>query len=167
MTDPNTCSICHERFRLPEFAERCEAQGVPPKAYLVGDVLRRERVPPLIVVRRIDVHHGTTAKCPIDGPCEHAVTYNGYFLWPDRWKKSRSWMAGAGSVVTWDNDHRVRSGHTRVGRLTMEWGVIPDDGEPSDYMTGPELREDWERLWELYPQWSGRWSRRKMMRPLI
>ena len=160
MTDEHRCSICHETFAKARYARRCEAQGVPPFVYMVGDILRRERVPPLKVIRRIQVHHGF-GKCPINGPCEHAVSYEGYHLWPNRWGNHRSWVAGLTEDLPWPNYHRVGSGRTRIGRLTRDWGIIPEHGKASDYMTGPDVDEDWDRLWDLHPR--GRQGRTRRM----
>ena len=200
MNDPNTCGICHERFRLPEFAERCEAQGVPPLVYMVGDVLLRTRgraanKPPLLVVRSHRVHHGTGVVCPVDGPCEHEITYWSYLLYPDHFGSDPAWLASCaadkaltphqcppprasrpspasgciGNLMCPTEDvteKKTPPGYERVARLTELWGVVPQAGEPATYIAGPYAEEDWQRLWGMYPQRSGRWSRRKMTKAL-
>lgn len=201
MTDPNRCAICGEHFREAQFARRCEAQGVPTLVYMVGDVLLRTRgrgagKPPLLVVKNHRVHHGTGVECPVDGPCEHEITYRAYLLYPDRLGCDPAWLAscaGDKSIAPhtcsrgrasrpspasgcirnpmWPTEDveekKAPPGYERVARLTDLWGVVPRAGDPATYVTGPYVEEDWQRLWDMYPQLSGRWSRRKMMKALI
>ena len=145
-TQSNVCSICHEHFRAPEFARRCEAQGRPPLIYHVGDVLF-DNPTCLRVVSKVSVHHGT-GKCPIDGPCEHAISYIAYRLYPTHFGLPRAWLASAGNAEQIPGP--FIDPNTRVMTLTTDWGVIPEDGHPANYLAGPRPEEDWRRLWELW-----------------
>ena len=97
IANPLQCSICHESFRTPEFAARCEAQGIPALPYQLGDVLvTSEEAGRLLTIVELRVHHGA-GKCPVDGPCEHAVRYQASLLYPTGLtKKTRAWIACLG-----------------------------------------------------------------------
>ena len=146
----NTCSICHETFRAPEFAARCEAQGLPFMPYQLGDVLRTTKeAGRLATVVELRVHHGL-GKCPIDGPCEHAVTYQLSLLYPTYHGKSRVWIACLGRL-----SHGYLPDGDRIATLTrpsdLSWGVINENGPADLYCTGGNLWEEWEELWKGFP----------------
>ena len=168
--NPLQCNICGEHFRTPEFAARCQAQGRPPLVYRVGDVLLKKSAPDhLLVVTNSRVHHGT-GKCPIDGPCEHAVTYSGQGMYPTYFGLDRAWMSGL-SNFPWQG---IMPGHELVAMLTspsgLSWGVISENGPPELYLAGPRPEEDWHRLWETWdamaPKKSGR-PRKDRQLPLL
>jgi hypothetical protein len=150
--EPNyQCSICKETFRSPEFAARCEAQGRPPLVYHVGDTLLKKSAPDsLLVVNVCRVHHGT-AICPIDGPCQHAVTYSGYRIYPTYFGLERAWISGLGNSFNWQS---IMPGHESIATLHfpggLPWGVISENGPPELYLAGPRPEEGWRRLWELW-----------------
>ena len=148
--NPNICSICHEVFRAPEFAARCQAQGRPPLVYRVGDVLLKKSAPDhLLVVTNSRVHHGT-GKCPIDGPCEHAVTYSGQRMYPSYFGLDRAWMSSL-SEFLWQD---IMPGHERIAILnfpgSLPWGVISENGPPELYLADARPEESWRRLWEVW-----------------
>jgi hypothetical protein len=149
----NQCSICKEAFRDREFARRCEAQGVPPIVYHVGDILLSRYDPTCLrVVRTVYIHHGAGA-CPVDGPCEHAVSYMAYRLHPTFLGLQRAWKSStprAGLV-------ELRSPkHERVATLIQKWDVIPDDGNPAIYLAGFHIDEEWARFWTLHGKFSSK-----------
>lgn len=149
------CKICHETFRTPKFAARCEGQGRPPLAYHVGDILFKGSKPGhLLVIRSSRVDHGY-GKCPVDGPCEHAVSYNGDRLYPTYFGLERAWKAGIVQFA-WQG---IMLGHQRIATLNfptlnfpanVPWGVISENGPPDLYLAGPRPEEGWARLWELW-----------------
>ena len=151
-TYPNICSICHEHFRTPEFARRCEAQGIPVLPYQLGDVLvTAKEAGRILTIVELSVHHGK-GKCPVDGPCEHAVRYQGSLLYPSgRTQKTRAWVACLGRLA-WGY---IPADAKRIATLTMPgrlpWGIIPEAGDPAVYLAVPS-EEEWCRLWEAFPR---------------
>ena len=141
MDKPYRCGICHENFRLEEFALRCEAQGIPELLYQIGDVVSRKSG--RLSVIDISVHHGL-GSCPVDGPCEHAATYNAYDLIPDKFDSKQAWIEVLGS------SSRIEPGLEVVVHLNGNWGIISKEHGPEDYMRSPDAEEEWDRLWELY-----------------
>ena len=146
------CSICHEGFRTPEFAARCQAQGIPALPYQLGDVLvTSKEAGRILTIVELRVHHGT-GKCPVDGPCEHAVTYQASLLHPmGLTTKTRAWVACLGRLK-WGY---IPTDAKRIATLTMpggtQWGVIPERGDPATYLVTPS-EEEWRRLWEAFPR---------------
>lgn len=169
------CSICKEVFTEPEFARRCEAQGFPPMPYHVGDVLRLKKAKHLLLITSTMVHHALGVICPINGPCEHARRYSAYRLSPTVFGDRLAWMASCEMLTLPAERGRrpiaprrvevpspvgVRGGmHERLCGLTHNWGVVPEDGDPELYMMGPYVGEDWQKLWDLYYQWTSRRAR--------
>ena len=147
-SDPNVCRICGERFRLPEFAARCLAQGVPKRLYHTGDVLMKNGTEPmLVVIENVDVHHGS-GKCPVDGPCEHAVTYKSYRMYLHGIGTKRSWISCLATDRTSQEWLGLKNVYQRVARFSMDWGMVDEDHDPSVYLIGGNIQEDWARLWE-------------------
>ena len=153
MTTANSlqCSICHETFRTPEFAARCQAQGLPAMPYQLGDMLvTSKEAGRILAIVGLRVHHGA-GKCPVDGPCEHAVSYQGSLLYPTGLtKKTRAWIACLGRLA-WGY---IPTDAKRIATLTMpggtQWGVIPETGDPATYLAVPS-DEEWRRLWQAFP----------------
>ena len=144
------CSICHEGFRTPEFAARCQAQGIPTLPYQLGDLLvTSKEAGRILTIVELRVHHGA-GKCPVDGPCEHAVTYQGSLLYPTKFGRSRAWIACLGRLAF----GYIPTDAKRIATLTMPggtpWGVIPETGDPATYLAVPS-EEEWRRLWEVFP----------------
>ena len=145
------CGICHEGFEEQWMADRCEAQGTPPFLVKPKEILYREPDPHLWIIRWVRVHHGD-GKCPINGPCEHAVRYMGFKLWACEWKwvkrrqrhSSPAWMVGGGS----DTLLSAIQSYEHVCQSTQNWGVI-EMRDPSIYIA-KNIESSWERLWELY-----------------
>ena len=147
-SDPNVCRICGERFRLPEFAARCFAQGVPKRLYHTGDVLLKNGDEPmLVVIQNVDVHHGSGG-CPVDGPCDHAVTYKTYRMYLRGVGAKRSWLAGLTNHDTPQEWLTLKNHYQRVARFSVDWGMVDEDHDPSVYLIGCNIEEDWKRLWE-------------------
>ena len=171
-TGPNICSICHEVFRTPEFAARCQAQGRPPLLYHVGELLLKKSAPDhLLLVTASMVHHGT-AKCPVNGPCEHAVSYAGSRLYSGYKDLNRVWFASLSAFgCGWQS---IMPGHERIATLNFPgsypWGEISEKGPPDIYLASPRPEEDWRRLWEVWdamqPKTRGR-PRKDRQLPLL
>lgn len=171
MTTHNMCSICRETFRTPEFAARCQAQGRPPLLYHPGDVLLKKSAPDhLLVIINSRVHHGT-GKCPIDGPCEHAVTYSGDRIYPGYLGLERSWISSLRSF-DWQG---IMPGHERIATLNFPggcwWGVISEKGPPELYLAGPRPEDGWRLLWETWdamqPKKRGRPRKNRRLRLVL
>jgi hypothetical protein len=118
--------------------------------YQMGDVLRTTReAGRLATVVDLRVHHGRS-KCPVDGPCEHAVSYQFSLLYPTFLARFPVWIACLGRTPF----GYVPEG-TRIATLTMpegtQWGIISKKGPPELYLEGPQINEEWAHLWDGFP----------------
>ena len=168
--EEHRCGICGEYFIKPEYAARCEAQGRPPLLFYSNDVLampnrsngtvRRE----LLVISSHWVHHGVGVKCPVNGPCEPALTYTGYRLLPAQ-SQGRAWVAPpevergqVGRTTSLAHLRRCR----RVATFRDLWGFVHEENDPVQMLAGPDPFEEWVALWELHHQLAYSRRRRKV-----
>lgn len=156
-TDPRQCRICREMFSEPWMAERCQAQGSPHIEYHVLDVMANQRGR-LFVCSFYSVHHGIGVKCDIEGPCPHDVTYHGYELVPMWFGDQHAWISAVGGF----RRNSFQPGWEKITTLTQRWGVIPEDGDPSLYLTEVDPPGEWEKLWGFYPERRGRRGGRRL-----
>lgn len=149
----HACSICHERFRTAAFAQRCEAQGLPLIAglYRLGDVLTAPREAGRVaVVVEHGAHHGP-GKCPVNGPCEHAVQFQLSLYYPTYSGKNRIWIACLGRLPS----NYIPPNSRRLASLSTpdqtSWGIIEEQFCAATYLVGESIDEDWQALWEVFP----------------
>lgn len=161
------CGICKESFDRPEYAARCQAQGVPPLLFYCHDVLvlpghnGRALSHELLVLQSHRVHHRTGVKCPVNGPCEHAVSYSCYRLVPAWLGGARAWLSHTDERMKWyaSNGNYLKS-YQRVATLADDCGgVLLEEADPARVLGGPYPQEEWAALWALHDQHTYRLAR--------
>jgi len=142
---PYQCGICNENFRLEEFAIRCEAQGIPPFEYQPNDIVASRDGKILSVISLTLTHHGSSI-CPVDGPCEHKNYYIGYDLHPGIFESHHAWT----SELESSPPHPIESDLEVVAHANGNRIFISQNHEPETYLSGPDINDEWDKLWELY-----------------
>ena len=176
------CGICREGFTRPEYAARCQAQGVPPLLFYCYDVLALPRLAnraprrELLVVHSHRVHHAIGVKCPVNGPCQHDLSYTTYRIQPRWLGRQRAWVAPPDENQPRGRPDRWYQGtlahlkrYQRVATLSDAWGVLLEEADPVRVLAGPDPFEEWIALWELHDRLAprARPRRRSQRRPQL